>query len=112
MANSIIFSNVDRLLKEKKIKKMDFYRDIDVTPEGWKYLVDNDTMKTQMLMRIAEVLEVSAASLLEIHVGENVINEPEVKWTTPNEVLYEVLKSLRKSVTVIEEYLQQKTIVK
>ncbi len=112
MANSIIFSNIERLIKEKGIKKMDFYREIGVSPEGFKWMKDNDTMKTQTLMKIAEVLEVLPGSLLEIYIDSSYVSEPEVKILDPNTVLYEVLKSLKKSVSVIEQYLNQQTNIK
>ena len=113
MNNSIIFSNVERLLKAASFKKMDFYKAIGVTPEGYKWMKEKDTMKTQTLLKIAEVLNVEAEKLLQFPVENSglVLNEPGEKIINSTDMLYQTMKQLRKQADEIEKYLANQNVI-
>lgn len=64
-------SVIDRILVEKSIAKMDFYKQIGLTGQGYARMFENDSMKVSTLVKISEVLGVSIIELLGEKPKEN-----------------------------------------
>jgi DNA-binding Xre family transcriptional regulator len=119
MNQDLIFSNIEKLLEERQMPKMTFYSKIGMSDVGYNKMRKGGSLKMITLAKIAEVLQVSIISLMQMPSHNSQLNDPDAGYITAIDVLYKLQRSLKeniasqqKQIEEIEKFLNHKPIIK
>jgi DNA-binding Xre family transcriptional regulator len=118
----LIYNNIEKIRKERKIPKMEFYKAIGMTDTGYRQAKENNSLKVITLEKIANVLQCRMSDLLTsdadgvydrvINIGvesmAKTIKENEAKINMLNTELLDVYRQLNEYKNQIIE-LQKST---